>query len=65
MAALYGRLQGSRGEVTRMGTRDIFSKLETWHGSIQTTLKADGSYYVYIGDKSFPRTLIAEGKIDA
>ena len=65
MANLYGRMQGNRGEVTRMGHEDIYSRLETWHGSIQTVLYKDGTYQVFVGDKSRPNSLIAEGQIDA
>lgn len=64
MAALYGRLQGNRGEVTRMGHADIESKLETWDGSIRTVLFKDGSFDVYIGDKTHPSTLIASGNVN-
>ena len=44
MAALYGKLQGSRGEVTRLGSKSsgIRSKLETWEGSVTTVLEANG-----------------------
>ena len=67
MAALYGRMQGNRGEVTRMGSASsgIESKLETWHGAIRTVLEADGTFKVYTGSKTYPGNLIAEGKIDA
>jgi hypothetical protein len=38
VANLYGRLRGDswRKEVTRVGTYDITSTLETWEGSIRT-----------------------------
>lgn len=66
MAALYGRMQGNRGEVTRMGSANsgIESRLETWDGSIKTELTADGNYKVYIGDKHSPSILIATGNVD-
>lgn len=63
MANLYGRLQGSRGEVTRTGHTDIESKLETWEGSIRTVLYADGSFEVFIGEKYNANILIAEGTL--
>jgi len=46
MSALYGRLQGSRGEVTRLGHQTIESTLETWTGEIRTELERDGSFSV-------------------
>lgn len=66
MAALFGRLHGSRGEVTRCGTRGsgIQAKLETWNGSISVFLNADGDFTVYIGDKSHPTQVVAEGNVD-
>lgn len=66
MAALYGRLQGNRGQTTRMGSKNsgIWSRLETWEGSIRTELQADGSFEVWIGDKSDPRNMIASGNIN-
>lgn len=49
MAALYGRLRGNRGEVTRMGSANsgIKSKLETWSGNVTTEVEANGDYVVY------------------
>lgn len=66
MAALYGRLQGNRGEATRTGSKDsgITSQLETWEGSVRTELSADGEFRVYMGDKHFPHTLVVEGNVN-
>lgn len=64
MAALYGRLQGNRGQATRIGHHEIYSKLETWDGSIKTELDRDGNFNVYIGDKSMPGTLVATGNVN-
>lgn len=66
MSALYGRMQGSRGQVTRCGTpaSGIWSKLETWAGAIQVHLAADGSFQVFIGNKTDCRELIASGNVD-
>jgi|TARA_Y100000310_G_C20547732_1_gene746451 hypothetical protein len=52
MAALYGRLQGNRQEVTRCGHDTIKAKLETWDGSIAVYLGKDGTFAVHVGDKS-------------
>ena len=49
MANLYGKLWGNRGTVTRCGHGDINTKLETWNGSVQVTLKNDGTFTVYTG----------------
>jgi hypothetical protein len=61
MAPLYGRLRGNhwRKEVTRLGTYDVESKLETWEGSVRTVLERDGTFRVYVGSKYDPRTLVA------
>jgi hypothetical protein len=64
MAALYGRLQGSRQEDTRTGHDEIHSRLETWEGSMETQLHAEGSFRVYVGEKYSPRHLIAEGNVN-
>lgn len=64
MANLYGRLQGSRKEVTRTGHDAIQAKLETWEGSISVTLLKNGEFRVYIGDKSHPRVELASGNIN-
>ena len=66
MSAVYGRLQGNRGEVTRGGSKDsgIESTLETWQGAIKTVLEADGSFYVYIGPKWNPCHLVLSGNVD-
>lgn len=65
MAALYGRLQGNRGQVTRCGSRIIDAKLETWNGSIRVALMTNGDFRVSIGDKFSPHTTIATGNVDA
>lgn len=48
MAALYGTLQGSRGETTRTGTSHIQAHLKTWEGEIDTHLRKDGAYDVRV-----------------
>lgn len=66
MSALYGRLQGARGPVTRCGTpaSGISAKLETWHGSIRVDLESGGVFRVWIGPKHDAASLIAEGNVD-
>lgn len=66
MARTYGRLWGGRGEVTRTGGMEgVGSKLETWNGSIRTVLRGDGEYWVHIGSKSNPSTLVVRGNVDS
>lgn len=64
MAALYGRLQGNRGEATRVGHSSIKAKLETWDGSIEVELEKDGTFTVRIGDKSYPKMEVATGNVN-
>ncbi len=49
MAPLYGRLQGNRGEATRMGFEEITAALQTWEGRVTTTLRKDGTFTVEMG----------------
>lgn len=51
MSALYGRLWGSRGAVTRTGHTSITARLEDWENAVQLTLFKDGSYVVEVGEK--------------
>jgi len=64
MSALYGRLQGSRGEVTRLGHQTIESTLETWTGEIRTELERDGSFSVFIGPKNRPVIRVLVGNVN-
>lgn len=66
MAALYGRMQGNRGEVTRMGSANsgIESTLETWDGQVRTELEADGSFVVRIGQKRGSGTVVLRGNVN-
>jgi hypothetical protein len=66
MAALYGRMQGNRGEATRMGTSTsgMRAQLETWEGQITVTLEADGSFQVFIGPKGSARDLVLLGNVN-
>lgn len=64
MANLYGRLQGNRGQTTRVGSTLIDSTLETWDGEIRTTLTKDGSFVVMIGPKNGADMIIAVGNVN-
>lgn len=48
MAPLRGTLQGTRGETSRLGHREITATLSTWEGSVTTTLMKDGTFTVEI-----------------
>jgi hypothetical protein len=65
MAALYGRLQGGRGEATRTGTKSsgIHATLETWEGKIYVDLEADGSFTVALGPKGYGSAIVATGNV--
>lgn len=66
MAALYGRLKGNLGVVTRMGSNDsgIWAKLETWEGSVTVYLQANGDFAVKIGEKRWPDISVVGGNVD-
>lgn len=66
MAALYGRMQGSRGETTRCGHDSISATLETWQGKITTVLEKDGSFTTMISGKQGegPRIVVAQGNVN-
>lgn len=60
MAALYGRLQGSRGQATRCGTDVIRTTVETWEGQVTVILERDGTFSVGLGQKgSYGRTIVS------
>jgi hypothetical protein len=64
MAALYGRIQGNRGEATRMGHDVIYARLETWEGSVAVNLFKDGTFTVHKGSKTNPTIPVAEGNVN-
>lgn len=71
MANLYGRLQGytndgrpAAGEATRIGHGSIQSKLETWDGSVRTTLEPNGDFAVLIGPKNGTGMLVMTGNVN-
>jgi hypothetical protein len=53
VAALYGRLQGNRGEATRTGSKasGIRTIAETWKSKVTVELEHDGSCVVYAASK--------------
>lgn len=63
MAPLYGRLQGNRGEATRMGYSDISTQVETWQGKVSVDLFKDGTFYVRLGGKHDTGKIIAAGNV--
>ena len=52
MAALYGVLRGSRGEVTRTATKQtgIRAHVQTWDARVTVILDADGDCLVHVHD---------------
>lgn len=50
MSAVYGRLQGNRGEVTRTGSKHsgIMATLNTYEGKVRLVLEEDGSFVLDI-----------------
>lgn len=66
MAALHGALQGNRGQVTRLGSKNsgISSTLKTWNGEIVTTLEADGEFVVKVRPFNQYGDPIARGNVD-
>jgi hypothetical protein len=59
MAAVYGRLQGNRGEVTRTGSSSsgVSTSAEMWRSSVKTMMEADGTATVRLGEKGYANTL--------
>ncbi len=49
MSALYGYLQGSRGQATCQGHKTITASVQTWTHRITVNLDADGTYSVILG----------------
>lgn len=66
MAALRGTLEGNRGTVSRLGSKNsgIHSVLSTWNGEVITYLSADGTFRIDIRKFSGPTERIAEGNVD-
>jgi hypothetical protein len=53
MSEFYGRIQGSRGEATRCGSKGsgIDAKAETWHSRLTAAFTPDGRGYFGIASK--------------
>ncbi len=67
MSALYGRLRGNRGEVTRTAACEITATLETWEGKVCVTLWKDGAYMVEVvevGEKYGSMERVHEGNVE-
>lgn len=64
MANLIGYMRGNRGKVSRLGTDSISATLETWSGAINTELRADGSFAIYVGPKSSGGHIVATGNVN-
>jgi hypothetical protein len=52
MAALLGSIQGSRGEATRLGSKEsgMDARAQTWHTFAHVFMDADGSGYFDLRD---------------
>ena len=61
MAALIGYLNYGHhaGTIHRLAHKTISSRLATWEGDINTYLSKDGSYIVYMNNKT-----VAEGNVN-
>ena len=70
MAALRGTLEGNRGTVSRLGSKNsgICSELNTWNGTIVTRLEANGEFTVliceYLTDDPRKAKVISKGNVD-
>lgn len=67
MAALYGSIQGNRGEATRMGSKSsgIRSYVQTWDARVTVQLEADGTCRIVASDwqRGGTRIPIFEGNV--
>lgn len=64
MAPLRGTLQGTRGETSRLGHKEITSVLSTWEGRVTTTLWKDGTFTVELAPlDGYGRTVLV-GSVD-
>jgi hypothetical protein len=56
MARFYGSVQGSRGEATRLGHRNMVTRCASWSGAVRCdAYDRDGNDYVRIQFISWPR----------
>jgi hypothetical protein len=67
VTALLWRHEGpvhERTEITRTVHHENQAQLETWTDGVRVTLEKNGDYKVFVGEKTDPRTLIAEGNLE-
>jgi hypothetical protein len=64
MAALYGRLRGERGEVTRTAGREITATLQTWDGRVSVTLWKDGVFVVEVAPLDGYAEAVCRGNVN-
>lgn len=65
MAPLRGTLQGTRGETSRLGHREITATLSTWEGRVTVTLFKDGTFTVEAGPLDGHARTVAHGNVEA
>lgn len=65
MAALIGFLRGSRGEVSRLGSKSsgISARLQTWYGVVQVDLQVDGTFEIIYGELNGVNRESMRGKV--
>ena len=54
MAKFYGSIQGNKGVATRMGNSIIKSSVQSWDGSLISSMS-------YVGDKLMLELCVSEG----
>ncbi len=64
MAPLRGTLQGTRGEASRLGHREITVTLSTWEGRVTVTLFKDGAFTVEAGPLDGHARIVAVGNVN-
>lgn len=64
MAPLRGTLQGTRGETSRLGHREITATLSTWEGRVTTTLRKDGTFTVELAPVDGHGRTVAVGNVN-
>ncbi len=64
MAPLRGTLQGTRGETSRLGHKEITSVLSTWEGRVTTTLWKDGTFTVELAPIGGYGRTVAVGNVN-
>lgn len=64
MASLIGYLEGSRGQVSRLGSKrsGITATLQTWGGKVYVHLASNGEFRVEYGEMDGPKNVL-NGKV--